>query len=323
MNVLITGAAGFIGLHLARYHAKRGDRVHIVDNLFKSKGRLDPDFEEFKISPGVTTHLLDLTQPLTLQIKEPLDIVYHLAAVNGTALFYEIPYDVARINLLSTINLLDWIKTQKVGRILYSSTSEVYAGCEAFGLLPIPTPETVPVVFAQPTQTRFSYGTSKFMGEFLCMQFGRTNKVPTSVIRYHNIYGPRMGQKHVIPEFIVRAHRKENPFAIFGGGETRAFCHVDDAVRATHQVAEHPKTDQEIVHIGNAKEETTIEDLAKLIMSLMNLPLPIEERGRRDGSVSRRCPDVSKLKQLTGFEAAVSLREGLPGTIEWYLKQPA
>jgi nucleoside-diphosphate-sugar epimerase len=323
-NILITGGAGFIGHHLARYHAELGDRVHLMDNLFKSEGRRDPDLDALLQRPNVQMHLVDLTRPIAgVDVDDPIDIVYHLAAINGTRLFYEIPYEVARVNLLSTINLLDWLRGRTVGRILYTSTSEVYAGAEAVGLLAIPTPESVPVVFEQPTPTRFSYGTSKFMGEFLCSQFGRTNDVAATVIRYHNIYGPRMGQKHVIPEFILRAHRRENPFALFGGEETRAFCHIDDAVAATHRVATTPACVQQIVHVGNMKEEITIRQLAGLVLSLMHVDVALEERGRRTGSVSRRCPDTTRLHELTGFEACVSLRDGLAGTITWYLANAA
>jgi nucleoside-diphosphate-sugar epimerase len=322
MRILITGGAGFIGYHLARHHADAGDAVHLMDNFFKAGGAADADLEALLQRPNVEMHVADMTRPLDVALDD-LDVVYHLAAINGTRLFYEIPYDVARVNLLATIHLLDWLRGRSVGRLLYTSTSEVYAGCEAVGLLQIPTPETIPVVFEQPTPTRFSYGTSKFMGEFLCLQFGRTNDIPTSVIRYHNIYGARMGQKHVIPEFILRAHRREAPFAVFGGDETRAFCHIDDAVAATQLVATTESCVQQVVHIGNMREEIAIAELAGLILSLMGADVAIEERGRRSGSVSRRCPDTTKLRELTGFEARVSLRDGLPGTIEWYLAHPA
>src|SRR6185503_19651189 len=97
---------------------------------------------------------------------------------------------------------------------------------------------------------------------------------------------------------------------------------VDDAVAATWAVAANPACVQEIVHVGNPAGEITILQLAERVMSLMNIQLPIEERGRRQGSVSRRCPDTTKLRQLTGFEAKVGLQEGLPGVIEWYLAQP-
>ena len=137
--------------------------------------------------------------------------MYHLAAINGTKLFYEIPYQLARTNLLLTMNLLDWLENVPVGRLLYTSSSEVYADSDKVGLLKIPTDESIPVVFTQPMDDRFSYGASKFMGEFLCLRFGRQFKIPATVIRYHNIYGPRMGQKHVIPDFIGKILRKEKP----------------------------------------------------------------------------------------------------------------
>lgn len=321
MRVLITGGAGFIGYHLAEGHRRKGDAVVILDNLFKSEGRADPAFESLAGAPGVRSVTADLTKPLTLELDGGFDVVYHLAAINGTRLFYEIPYQVARTNLLITLNLLDWLERRPVGRLLYASTSEVYAGCDQVGLLTIPTAEDVPVVFPQPTNVRFSYGTSKFMGEFLCFHFGAKFNIPTSVIRYHNIYGPRMGTKHVIPEFILRMHAKENPFRIYGGQETRAFCYVDDAVQATSLVAATPACAQEIVHIGNQREEVTIETLARLVMEQFGEKVEIQECGGRSGSVSRRCPDTSKLKRLTGFEAQVSLREGLARTCPWYLKE--
>jgi nucleoside-diphosphate-sugar epimerase len=317
MNVLITGGAGFIGLHLARYHAKRNDSVTILDNLFKTDGTVDPELQEFQKNRQVRLFSVDLTRPLELERPAAVDIVYHLAAINGTRLFYEIPYQLARNNLLITINLLDWLEGVRIGRLLYSSTSEVYAGGMEVGVITVPTDETVPVVFPQPTATRFSYGTTKFMGEFLCSQFGKHAGVPTSIVRYHNIYGPRMGTRHVIPEFFLRLQALENPFLIYGGSETRAFCYVDDAVEATHIVAINPECIGEIIHIGNSKEEIEIEKLAVMMMDLTGERFPIREQGRRIASVARRCPNTDKLRRLTGFEAQVGLREGLQRTMEW------
>jgi nucleoside-diphosphate-sugar epimerase len=320
MNVLITGGAGFIGYHLAQHHHQRGDRVMIMDNLFKADGRVDQEFESFIKNEGVRYIPADLTRPVAVDKGAGFDLVYHLAAINGTRLFYEMPYQLARANLLMTLNLLDWLEGQQIGKLVYASTSEVYAGCEQVGLLTIPTAEDIPVVFPQPTNVRFSYGTSKFMGEFLCFQFGEKMKVRTSVVRYHNIYGPRMGTRHVIPEFILRMKERENPFRIFGGQETRAFCYVEDAVTATRLVATTPGCDREVVHIGNMKEEITIEALAKRLMKQFGESFDLLESGGRSGSVSRRCPDTDKLKRLTGFEARVPLEDGLSRTREWYLQ---
>jgi nucleoside-diphosphate-sugar epimerase len=320
-QILITGGAGFVGFHLAKYHAECGNKVIIFDNFFKSDGKKDLEFDLLLQQRNINMFEVDLTQPIkSLNISEPLDIVYHLAAINGTRLFYEMPYKVAHNNLLMTLNLLNWLEGKKINKLLYSSSSEVYAGADRFNLLKIPTDEFAPVVFPQPTDVRFSYGTSKFMGEFLCFYFGKTLDIPVSVVRYHNIYGPRMGYRHVIPEFIFRLKMRENPFRTYGGKETRAFCFVDDAVQATQLVATTPDCNNEIVHIGNSKEETTIDNLARVMMDIFGEKFDIKECGRRSGSVSRRCPDTSKLKRLTGFEAKVDMKEGLARTINWYIK---
>ena len=146
MTVLITGGAGFIGHHLAIFHQERGDDVIILDNLFKQDGDFDAEFKELIKKPGIQFYNCDMTVPFheykeLKYLPNKFDIVYHLAAINGTRLFYEIPYEVARTNLLLTINLLDWLETKRVGRLLYSSTSEVYAGAETIGRLEIPTSE--------------------------------------------------------------------------------------------------------------------------------------------------------------------------------------
>lgn len=320
-RILVTGGGGFIGYHLARYHAELGDDVVILDNFFKSEGRMDPELDALLKSENVCMFQVDLTKPITnVETSGALDIVYHLAAINGTRLFYEMPYQVARDNLLMTLNLLNWLEGKETGRLLYSSSSEVYAGADKFDLLKIPTDETAPVIFPQPTDVRFSYGTSKFMGEFLCLHYGKAANVPVSVIRYHNIYGPRMGYKHVIPEFALRLKQRETPFNIYGGNETRAFCYVDDAVKAAHMVAAEPKCVNEIVHIGNSREETTINDLAMLMMDIFGEKFELAECGGRSSSVSRRCPDTTKLKKITGFEAQINLRQGVTRTLDWYLK---
>jgi len=320
MNIFITGGAGFIGYYLARYHQQRGDRVVLIDNLFKARGKVDHALETLISAPGVSYLNADLTKPLTIETsREAFDVVYHLAAINGTQLFYDIPYQVARDNLLMTLHLLDWLERRAVGKLVYASTSEVYAGCEQVGLLAIPTGEDTPVVFPQPTHIRFSYGTSKFMGEFLCARFGEKMKVPVSVVRYHNIYGPRMGNRHVIPEFLERIKRRENPFRIYGGTHTRAFCYVDDAVTATALVATTPQCDGGIIHVGNSKEEISIEALARLLLEQCGETVSVQECGGPGGSVARRCPNTTKLKQLTGFEAQTSLSQGLSKTCEWYL----
>lgn len=320
MQILITGGAGFIGCHLARHHVRLGDRVVIVDNHSKDGGVVDAEFRALASDPAVTSVQADLTRPFSLpQGLDRIDVVYHLAAINGTELFYVIPFQVARANVLMTINLLDGLAGAPVGRLVYASTSEVYAGCEPVGLLRVPTDEGIPVVFPQPTDVRFSYGTSKFLGEFLTLAFGRDRGVPVTVVRYHNVYGPRMGSRHVVPQLIQRLAAGERPLRVYGSQETRAFCYIDDAVNATVRVARTAACAGEVVHIGNPTEEIHIEALARLIMKQCGREVEIVESERRSGSVTRRCPDIAKLTRLTGFEPTVPLEAGLRRTVEWYL----
>jgi len=318
VKVAITGGAGFIGFHLASAHALDGDDVTLIDSLAKSGGAPDPDLAGLLAGGKVKLVRFDLaTDGASLVGLGPFDIVYHLAAINGTQLFYDIPYELARINLRITLNLLDALAVSPPRRLVYTSSSEVYADAESLGALKVPTDESAPVVFTQPTAVRFSYGTSKFMGEFLCLRFGERYGVPTTVVRYHNVYGPRMGDRHVVPQLLERIEQGEDPLRVYGTDETRAFCYVSDAVEATRRVAAAAPAD--IVHIGDPRNEVRIDDLAGRLLRLLGRKVPIVEAGRRDGSVSRRCPDISRLEALTGFSPRVSLDDGLERTAKWYV----
>jgi len=310
-----------VGFHVSRAHAAAGDSVILVDNLSKTGGRTDPELDELLSQPNVELLTTDLTTDASgVAASGPFDLVYHLAAINGTHLFYEIPYELARTNIAITVNVLRALEAAPPRRLVYASTSEVYADGEALGTLRIPTDESTAVVFAQPTNARFSYGASKFIGEFLCLQFQERYGVSTTVVRPHNVYGPRMGTRHVVPELVNRIMAGERPLRVYGPEETRAFCYIDDVVDAIRKVAELTEP-CDIVHIGDPKE-IRIADLAKRIMAVMGVDLEIVDGGRRPHSVSRRCPDISKLQRLTGFTPQVGLDEGLRRTVRWYQDQP-
>jgi nucleoside-diphosphate-sugar epimerase len=332
-RVLITGAAGFVGLHLARLHASLGDHLTLVDNFFR--GEADADLAEVVSGPNVDFLHADLTlREAWSDLGDDHDYVYHLAAINGTGLFYRIPHEVLRVNLLTTIHALDWFRSNKVdGKILFASSSEAYAGgLEAFGELPIPTPETVPLVIADVGNPRWSYAGTKVIGEQLFLHYGRACDPPPAgrgapvdppprvvVVRPHNFYGPRAGYGHVIPQFIERIVRRVDPFPIHGADETRAFCYVADAVEALRGLMVSRVTDGGIFHVG-AADETVIGDLAAALFAVDGWR-PTEIRAERSpaGSVKRRLPDVRRIRDAIGWEATTPLADGLRTTFAWYV----
>lgn len=323
-KILITGGAGFVGYHLAKRLAAQGCHVSIVDNFFR--GKHDADFKALLMLPNVRFMEADLTQKESWDaVGGGYEYVYHLVGINGTKLFYEIPHEVLRIGVLTTLNALEWFRStnNKAGaKILYTSSNEAYASGFDLGVVPIPTPEHVPLVIADTYNPRWSYGGQKLIGELLFINYAKAYNVRMAIVRPHNFYGPRAGYDHVIPEIVGRILQKVEPFPIFGADDTRSFCYIDDAVEAIQAVMESPATDGGTYHIGT-KDETVIKDLVDTIFNIMNWrPARTDIKNSPEGSVKRRLADVSKIKKDTGWEASTSLREGLGKTIEWYLKNP-
>lgn len=325
-RVLITGGAGFIGYHLARHLLETTDHgIVLVDNLWR--GKHDEDLAALLENPRVAFVQGDLTDPAFLpSLSGSFDFVYHLAAVNGTRLFYEVPHEVLRINILSLFNVLDWVKAMEhKPRLLFTSSNEAYAGAlESFGQLPLPTPEEVPLVVSDVYNPRWTYGGSKLIGELMVINYAKSFGIPSVIVRPHNFYGPRAGYDHVIPQMIARIEVREEPFTIYGADETRSFCYIEDAVRAMRHVMEAPDFDTEkadIFHIGS-EEETNIAKLAEALFDLAGWhPKATTAMESKKGSVKRRLPDTSKL-QKKGWRHETSLTEGLKKTLEWYRIHP-
>lgn len=323
-RIIVTGGSGFIGYHLADYLSRQADtQVTIIDN--HSRGAADDMFAELTARANVIALNEDMTRKdFYAKLSGRYDEIYHLAAINGTRNFYERPYDVLRINLLSLINILEWCTADNCGAFLFSSSSEAYAGTVnrfAESAQFIPSREDIPLAVDNVMNPRWSYGGSKLAGELLTINYCRTRNVPFRIIRYHNVYGVRMGFEHVLPEFFKRVHNKVNPFPIYGGQETRAFCAVEDAVKATEAVMLSDKCNGEIIHIGNSSQEIKIIDLLALVFDVANFHPTVEVKPAPSGSVMRRCPDTRKLFELTGFKASITLEAALPKMYSWYEKK--
>ncbi len=319
MSALLLGGAGFIGCHLARRLVAEGHEIMIVDDF--SRGRDDPDFAALRAHPAVAVRSADLTDAATwAALPHDYDQVFLLAAIVGVRNVLRDPMKVLQVNAQTALHLANWATPRE--RIFFSSTSEVYAGGVNAGVVPVPTDETVPVYIDDVTAPRFTYAVSKVLGEAAFVHGTAMGRFSAVVGRFHNVYGPRMGRDHVIGEMAVRALGGEDPFVVPGADQYRSFCYVDDAVEAITRLMATPEAAGRIVHIGDDATETNIADLAKLVLRVCGVHPQIQTAPAPPGAVSRRLPDLTVLRRLTGFEPTVSLEEGVARTVDWCRTRP-
>jgi nucleoside-diphosphate-sugar epimerase len=312
---LITGAAGFIGYHLAGSLAADGHDLVVTDNF--GRGERDAPFKQLVERPNVKLLVGDLTQWSFVEtITGEFDVCFHMAAMNGTQNFYQQPWSVIWNCTIPTLNLLQaLVRCGRCGTFVYAGSSESYAGTVTRFGWPIPTAENVPLTVLDIQNPRWSYAASKLHGEVATANACRGIASSYLIVRYHNTYGPRMGDKHVIPDFFLRALRGE--YYIYGPEQTRSFIYIDDAVRVTRQLAEMPQAKNQIINVGGA-EEITIGTLADQMMRALGRSDPIEAREAPSASVARRAPDLTKLSYLVPSYERVSLEEGLRRTLDYY-----
>jgi len=282
MKIVLTGHKGFIGQHY---------------------------YEHIKDKHDVTTYDMldgqDLKDKSVVDAMPDCDVVVHMAATNGTRLFYETPTEVTMNNTLPTMHIVDRYKDTPT-KIVFASTCEIFNGAIDKGLYSVPTDEQVPVMFDDITNARWSYSIPKALGENLISNLS----THWLILRYFNIYGPAQ-KDHFISEFVERVKNGEY---YIKGNDTRSFCYVDDAVSMTDELV--MNVNDRIVNVGK-QEESSIEDVAKCILDVMGVDptlLRIEEGPI--GSAKRRCPNTKQLKSLTKFEKYTTLQDGIRKTVE-------
>lgn len=316
-KVLILGGAGFIGFNVAKYLAEnRNYRITIADNFMK-KNR-DEEFDKLVNRHGIRVIEDDFSYPGAYdKLENDYDQVYMMAALVGVDNANSKPHEVIRINTALTLYTLEWIRRSTIGKVLFASTSENYAGTvDTFGYA-IPTPEEVPLTIKDIAHPRFTYAVTKILGESGFLNYAKMLGFETTIIRYHNVFGPRMGFNHVIPHLVIRFRNGENPYKIYGHDQTRDFCYITDAVEGTVLAMETPGTNMQIYHLGTGVE-ITIEELTRATGELMGFKGEYIYAPTYPGSVSRRSPDIRKSKKDLGFEAKVNWKDGLKKTVDWY-----
>jgi nucleoside-diphosphate-sugar epimerase len=240
-----------------------------------------------------------------------------LASVVGVNNTLDHPDEVIRVNTSLIFNCLEWLKTTSVKRVLFTSTSETYAGTTEVLDYPVPTDESVPLSIQDVSDARFTYAITKILGESAFLNYAKKNDFEATIVRYHNAFGPDMGFKHVIPHLVERFMNNESPFRMYGHNQTRAFSFITDTVEGSVLAMESNKAAGEIFHIGSS-QEISIEELIKTVGDLMGYSGEYIEAPTYPGSVSRRCPDISKAQRLIDYKPKVDWKVGLESTVIWY-----
>jgi dTDP-glucose 4,6-dehydratase len=299
---VVTGGAGFLGSHLCEHLIGEGHRVICIDNLetgsLQNIDHIRDERFEFRN--------LDITE--RVDIPEQIDFVYHLASPASPIDYLRLPLHTLKVGSYGTHHMLGVAKFKRA-RFLLASTSEVYGDPQVH-----PQTETY-WGHVNPIGPRGVYDEAKRYAEALTMAYHRQQGVDTSIVRIFNTYGARMRAHdgRAIPTFLRQA-LQDRPLTVFGDGDqTRSFCYVDDEIRGIVALAESEVHSP--VNIGNPDEFTLLE-LAKTVIEVTESRSEIVHEALPVDDPQQRRPDISRARDLLGWEPEVDLREGLRRTIE-------
>ena len=320
MRVLITGGAGFIGSHLSEALLDAGHDVHAMDDL--STGAIE-NIDHLKDRPGFH-YTIDtvMNEPVLAEHIDRCDVVFHLAAAVGVKLIVEAPVHTIETNVHGTELVLTHADKKKK-LVVIASTSEVYGKSTE-----VPFREDADLRLGATWKHRWAYACSKAIDEFLALAYWKEKKLPVIVVRLFNTVGPRQTGRYgmVIPTFVQQALAGQ-PITVFGdGSQSRSFTYVGDVVDGLMRLVGEPEAIGQVFNIGNG-EEISIGYLAERIKQITNSSSPIVaipyeeayEAGFED--MPRRVPDITKMRELIGYEPRVQLDEILTRVIDHFRRR--
>jgi len=322
-TLLITGGGGFIGRYLTsaidfinKIALEKPCKVISVDNFITgSKNMILSNNNSVK----VINH--DVRNPLKLE--EDINFIIHAAGIASPFYYTKFPMETIEVGTIGTKNMLELAKEKNVESFVFLSSSEVYGDPDPKF---VPTPETY-FGNVNTIGPRACYDESKRLGETLCITYYKLFRLPSKVVRPFNVYGPgiKPDDFRVLPNFIHSA-LKGNPLPVYGeGNHTRAFCYITDAITGIYQVL-FSDFNGEVFNVGNQKEEISIIDFAKLVSEIFDNKLSIKKisspnEAYASADPKRRCPDLTKINKLIGYQARVDLKSGLKRTIQWFQQE--
>jgi UDP-glucose 4-epimerase len=304
VKYLITGGAGFIGSHLSETLVNRGDQVVVLDNFTTgSHLNLTAIKQKIEIIEGDV-----LSKDLLNRQVKKCDFVIHLAAALGVFNIVNKPLVSLKTNLHGTENVFE-AANQFQKPILFASTSEIYGKNEK-----IPLNEEDDRILGHPLKSRWSYSEAKAVDESLAYFYFLESKLPIRIVRLFNTVGPRQVGHYgmVVPRFVSAALKNESLSVYGSGDQIRCFCHVTDAVKALLLVMDADKAVGQVFNIGN-NSQISIMELAKKVIEITGSKSSIEkiayEKAYPEGfeDMQRRVPDISKIKQVLGWEPEINL----------------
>jgi dTDP-glucose 4,6-dehydratase len=304
-RVLVTGGAGFVGSHLCERLLSEGYRVVCMDNLrtgtLENVAHLADEADFEYIDHDVSAHI---------NVPGELDEIYHFASPASPKDFERIPIPILKVGAFGTYNSLG-LALAKGARFMFASSSEVYGD-------PLVHPQTEDYWGnVNPVGIRGVYDEAKRYAESLTMAYHRHHRLETRIVRIFNTYGPRMRSDdgRMIPSFISQA-LSERPLTIYGDGtQTRSVQYVDDLMEGVFRLMK--SSEVRPVNIGNPQEHT-VREIAQMIMEISGRESELVYEPLPEDDPKRRCPDISRAREILGWEPHVSAREGLKKTFDWF-----
>lgn len=309
-HFLVTGGLGFIGSNIVKLLISKGYKVTVFDNSSRGKiKKLGFLRTKVKIVSGDIKNFNSLKKAF-----KNIDAVIHLAYINGTKYFYTKPNEVLDVAVKGIVNVFDLCIKKKIKEIYLASSSEVYQTPSS-----VPTSEKEMLKVPDIYNPRFSYGTGKILTEVMGINYGKKYFKKLIIFRPHNVYGPDMGDEHVVPELIRKAIRsKKNHIILKGSGkEIRSFIYIDDFIEAFNSLLIRGKH-LEVYNIGT-NTAINMKKLLKNILLILKKSYKIKYSPTPLGGTKIRNPSIKKIKKL-GFKPKISLKEGLKKTINFYIK---
>ena len=306
-HFLVTGGTGFIGAAICRMLIHKGHDVSIFDN--NSRGNFDKIKDirnKIKFIKGDIRNY----KKLNISLKN-VNAVIHLAYVNGTKYFYSRPVKILEIATKGIINVIDGCINNNIKELYLASSSEVYQTPNK-----IPTNEDEMLKIPDIYNPRYSYGGGKIITELMGIHYGKKFFNKLVIFRPHNVYGAKMGNEHVIPEFIGRFKILNGKnFKIQGtGNEVRSFIYIDDFINAFNLILERGKH-LNIYNIGTS-EKIKIKELAAKLAKIFNKKIILKKTSLQKGGTKIRLPDITKIKKL-GFKQKIKLSQGLKNILSF------